>query len=123
MTEHVFNAARHETSDVTPRSLAYAFAAILLSLLALGGFLFWLFPHPLLDRTVTMPLPAYPAPRLQADPAAEMQHFHADELRQLDSLSWRDRGAGTVHLPIADAMRAVVAHGIPDWPKPTAPPQ
>ena len=45
-----------------------------------------------------------------------MDAFRAEEMRRLNSAGWQDRAAGTVHIPIDQAMRAVAAEGIPGWP-------
>ena len=49
-----------------------------------------------------------------------MQTFLQQQMQWLNSTGWVDRYAGIAHIPIGDAMRKVVADGIPDWPK--APP-
>ena len=60
--------------------------------------------------------PLYPPPRLQADPAADLQRFTAQELSRLNSAGWVDKTRGIVHIPINEAMRSIAAQGIPDWP-------
>ena len=55
-------------------------------------------------------LPA--GPRLQRFPANEIFQFRTGESEYLNSYGWIDRNAGTVHIPIADAMRMGVAQGI-----------
>ena len=63
-------------------------------------------------------LPA--GPRLQRFPANEIFEFRQRESRELDSYGWIDRNAGTVHIPIAEAMRLTVERGLPSR-APTAP--
>jgi hypothetical protein len=63
-------------------------------------------------------LPA--GPRLQRVPANEIFEFRQRESRELNSYGWIDRNAGTVHIPIADAMRLTVERGLPSR-APTAP--
>jgi hypothetical protein len=56
-------------------------------------------------------LPA--APRLQAQPPNEIYEFRLQERAILDGYSWVDREAGTVRIPIAEAMRLTVERGLP----------
>ena len=52
-------------------------------------------------------------PRLQRFPANEMSDFRTDENERLNSYGWIDRNAGTVHIPISDAMRLAIERGLP----------
>ena len=52
-----------------------------------------------------------PGPRLQADPIGEMAAMRAEEDAVLESTTWADEAAGTVSLPIADALEIVAANG------------
>ena len=56
-------------------------------------------------------LPA--GPRLQAQPANEIYEFRRRESAELDGYSWVDKNAGTVRIPIAEAMRLTVERGLP----------
>jgi hypothetical protein len=56
-------------------------------------------------------LPA--GPRLQAFPANEMYQFRMQENNILDNYAWIDRSAGTVRIPVAEAMRLTVERGLP----------
>ncbi len=110
-------AAHHETSDVATRPLLIGGAGVLAVLCLVIGVTGWLYPGAR-DRHLvrTGPLPQYPAPELQPDPAADMARFHAEQMRQVDGVWWVDQSKGLVHQPIADAMRRLAAAGIPDWP-------
>ena len=110
--------ARYERSDVTARMMAAGFGGVLLTLALTLGFAMWLFPHAVVDRRIAAPLPSYPTPRLQEDPAKDMQHFYAAEMARLNSTGWVDQGHGIAHIPIDQAMRIVARQGIPDWPAP-----
>jgi len=58
--------------------------------------------------------PRLPAgPRLQDHPANEIYKFRLDEDAVLRGYGWVDRAAGTVRIPIADAMRLTVERGLP----------
>jgi hypothetical protein len=119
MAEHetVLPPARYEHQDVVFRYMvigfAGTFAAILLNLLLV----MWLYPSIAVDKRLAGPLPAYPQPRLQSDPAADMRKFLHSELNRLNSAGWVDRGHGIAHIPIKDAMQRIAQQGIPDWPK------
>ncbi len=107
--------ARHETTDVGLRSMLLAGTGMLATLAALLGLVLWLFPLSIREEPVG-PLPPFPEPQLQSDPARDMAAFHAQQLRQLDAAYWIDRAAGRVHVPIARAMQDVAGQGIADWP-------
>jgi hypothetical protein len=115
-------AARHERTDIG-EELIYIALGALIGMLALCCLLvFWLYPQSRFDRTLDLPLPIYPAPRLQPSPATDMQALRAAELRRLENSGWVDRTHGVVHIPIAEAMRIVAEEGIADWPAPRPPP-
>jgi hypothetical protein len=58
--------------------------------------------------------PRLPAgPRLQRFPANEIYQFRSQESTLLDSYGWVDKSAGTVRIPIAEAMRLTVERGLP----------
>jgi hypothetical protein len=54
-----------------------------------------------------------PAPRLQQVPQNERMLFQRDERLHLESYGWENKNAGTVHIPIAEAMRLTVERGLP----------
>ena len=56
-------------------------------------------------------LPA--GPRLQAKPANEIYEFRVRETAELEGYGWIDRNAGTVRIPVAEAMRLTVERGLP----------
>jgi hypothetical protein len=56
-------------------------------------------------------LPA--APRLQQIPSQELYDFRTKEDEELHSYGWVDKNAGTVHIPIEDAMRLTLERGLP----------
>jgi hypothetical protein len=62
-----------------------------------------------------------PEPRLQELPETEIRVFRAAQDRRLHSYGWVDREAGTVHIPIDEAMRLTVERGLPA--RPVAPDQ
>ena len=52
-------------------------------------------------------------PRLQPFPADDASGFRLQEDAALQSYRWVDRNAGTVQIPIAEAMRLTVERGLP----------
>jgi hypothetical protein len=63
-----------------------------------------------------------PLPRLQQSPQNEAFEFRRDSQGLLNSYGWSNREAGTVHIPIAEAMRLTVERGLPSrTPEPTLP--
>lgn len=54
-----------------------------------------------------------PEPRLQQFPQMEYRDFRLQEDALLHHYGWIDRAAGTVRIPIDDAMRIVIERGLP----------
>lgn len=54
-----------------------------------------------------------PVPRLQPQPGNEIYEFRREETNFLDGYGWENKAMGTVHIPIADAMRLTVERGLP----------
>lgn len=107
----------HERRDVRPGSVVvwtagvfvlmlFAFAAMWLLLGGMNSYLTRTGPpaNPMADYGPTEP----PAPRLQADPLADLQALRAREQAQLDGYGWVDRQAGTVHIPLDRAMQLLL---------------
>jgi hypothetical protein len=114
-------AARHERSDIGEGLIWITLGAVIGVLALCGLLVLWLYPQSRLDRMPGLPLPIYPAPRLQPNPAKDMQTLRAAQLRRLEGSGWDDKANGVVHIPIADAMRIVAQEGIPGWPAPLRP--
>jgi hypothetical protein len=117
MPEPILPPARFEPADASSRAALIAFPAILAGLLLSVLLVWWIYPETTADRRLPSPIPPYPSPRLQSDSAADLWKFRAVELARLNSFGWDDEAKGSGHIPIDDAMRRVVASGIPDWPK------
>lgn len=64
--------------------------------------------HPLAAERETPP-----EPRLQANPAIDLDVFRAREIDRLATYGWVDRQAGVVHVPIERAMELVAEDGLP----------
>jgi hypothetical protein len=66
-------------------------------------------PYPL---AVTQGERLPPAPRLQANPPAELHEFLQEERTLLEGYGWMNKEAGSVHIPIEEAMRLTVESGL-----------
>jgi hypothetical protein len=122
MSDKRLEPARHEPSDVGATFIWSGVALLTTSVLLLAFIVLWLFPGATTDRTMILPLPKYPEPRLQQNPAADMARFRRHEMRRLNSAGWIDGARRVAHIPIADAMQQIVQEGIPDWPGAAQPP-
>ena len=54
-----------------------------------------------------------PVPRLQQFPRNELYTFRTEERDRLESYGWENKAAGTVHIPIEEAMKLTVERGLP----------
>jgi hypothetical protein len=112
----------HETSDVNVRGVlqfAIGLAALALVIHVLVWGLFVLLdrrearasavPHPLAVGQDVLP----PEPRLQTAPREDLRDVRAREDAILNGYSWVDRQAGTVRIPITEAMRLTLERGLP----------
>ncbi len=71
------------------------------------------------DVTATRPYPLAssleprlpPQPRLQQFPRTDMYDFRRGEEEQLNSYGWMNKDAGTVHIPVSEAMKLLVERG------------
>ena len=112
----------HEESDVNVRAIfgfaaALVVAAIVVHLAVWGMFVYFddreadrsAAPSPLASTEVRQP----PEPRLQVAPREDAARFRAEEDAILNGYSWVDREAGTVRIPIAEAMRLTLQKGLP----------
>jgi len=113
--------ARTEKRDVSPKAVMIGLVLVMIVAGLLALLSYWLYPTSLRDTGRPLTTGQFPAPRLQSHTAPDMAAFYAEEMTQLHGVGWVDRAHGIVHMPIEDAIRAIAAHGIPDWPtKPAA---
>ena len=117
----------HEASDVNFRAIV-SFGVGLLALGAVVYLVVWLFLGFLSTRAgraseqLAYPLAAGqgdrvpPEPRLQTNPRADLRELREAEDKRLDSYGWVDRNAGIVHIPIDEAIKATLQHGLPSRP-------
>lgn len=55
----------------------------------------------------------FPQPRLQPNPAADLNKFRAQEEEILNSYGWADQQAGIAHIPIEQAIDIIAQRGLP----------
>jgi len=122
--EHIDQAhVHHEESDVNIRGIfqfAFGLAVVAAVIHVLVWGLFVAFDrrearasavqqYPLAVGQEALP----PEPRLQVVPRQDLQTLRAGEEAILNGYSWVDRQAGTVRIPIREAMRLTVERGLP----------
>ena len=106
-----------ERRDVDPRLIAL-FGVSLLAFLAVSLLVLRLIfgvPPPPLPFNSGTGIDAANGPVLQTDPKADRAAYDAEKQAELNGLSWVDRSAGTAHIPIADAISIIAAHGLPPF--------
>ena len=106
----------YERSDWNLGPIAILYAGILALLVICCFVLIAAYPTSLPDADRSARIEP-PGPRLQTNPAADLERFRANEQKRLDTYYWTDRQKETVHIPIAEAMKKVVQTGIPGFPK------
>src|ERR1700739_1376134 len=111
----------YEKSDASPRGLVYFALTIGAILAATCLSLIWLFKH--YEQTEnpgsfvaapfsgTRPLPQ--PPRIQPNPAVDMQSYLQSQQNLLNSYGWIDRPNGIVRLPVDRAMELLLERGLP----------
>jgi hypothetical protein len=113
-------AVRHETRDINARAVVWFGAGLVMIFVVIFISLRWLLavfnePHPTgvadgrLGEAPRLP----PEPRLQVNPASDMEHFRTRENAILNSYGWIDRRADIVRIPIERAMDLVAQNGLP----------
>jgi len=115
--------SRHEETDVNINRV-FAVAAGLAGLTAAACVIVWLFflyfdrreaasaasaPPVAAGQGLRQP----PEPRLLTSPRTDLRTFRAAEDAVLDGYQWADKTAGTVRIPISEAMKLVVQRGLP----------
>jgi len=107
---------RFETAD-TPSWVIGLVAGIVIGVIGLTiGSLLLIYPHSTADAPKALE-DAMPEPRLQPDPLGDMRDYRARAERESRSYGWIDRNRGIVRIPIEEATRRILDHGIPDWPE------
>ena len=100
---------RHESARVNARLLHRSAVGLGMGLVLIAALMYallrlWLAPQ----LTAGLQAPP-PAPRLQADPAADLAAERAQQRQRLESYAWVDRDAGIAQIPIERAMALLAA--------------
>ena len=116
----------HEESDASfGRIAGYGLAlAIIVAILSMIVWLLFDFFAARSARPTTAEYPLAagqqhrlpPEPRLQVSPRTDLMHLRLDENGTLASYGWVDKNAGVVRIPIDDAVRITLEHGLPTRP-------
>lgn len=109
----------HEPEDRTSvRGIAIFGAGLLASVVIVLFALVWFFN--VLDRRGMGPPapfegyePTSKGPRLQEDPAIDLQDLHEYENERLHEYGWMSKQRGVVHIPIERAMTLIAERGLP----------
>ena len=115
-------AVAHEHSDVNVRTLL-SFAAALLVLVAISAALMYgLFVvlekqaegrDPQVSPFAVAPGQAPQGPRLLTNEPANLRQFRQEEAGKLEGYGWMNQGSGIARVPIDQAKKIVVEHGLP----------
>ena len=116
-------AVHHETSDVNIRAIL-GFGGGLIVVAVTLHFVVWLLFQYFAAREAQRVAPEYPLaasqservppePRLQTAPREDLRELQASDTERLTSYGWVDRNAGTVRIPISEAMRLTLERGLP----------
>jgi hypothetical protein len=60
-------------------------------------------------------------PELEANPREDWLKFREEQQKSLETLAWENQSAGTVRVPIEEAMDLLVKKGVPVEAQPAAP--
>src|SRR5258708_15231420 len=109
----------YETSDVRFRPWAWfaAGCAVIMVVIYLGVIAFMQFlrgPNTILGRTehsANQSLSRFPQPRLQTNPALDLQAYLKQKETELTTYGWIDRKAGIVRIPIDQAINTFISRG------------
>ncbi len=113
--------AGHETTDASALYVGLFALGLAVMIALVLPFLVWLFwrfeasaerADPIKSPIAADQLP--PAPRLQAQPSADLAKLRRDEDERLGSYKWIDQQQGIVQLPIDRAMDLLAQRGFPE---------
>jgi len=120
-------AVQHEESDVNIQAiLMFGVGLIVVSIvvsIAVWGLFRYFEAREARQQPAVYPLAAKqeqrlpPEPRLQINPRQDLADLRAAEDQTLKTYGWVDRNAGTVRIPIDEAMKLTLQRGLPSRPK------
>ncbi|HKY22199.1 MAG TPA: hypothetical protein VJM31_13375 [Vicinamibacterales bacterium] len=113
----------HEESDVNVRAIFGFGIGLMAVAVVVHVFLWWLLgmyaQQAEREQTYAYPLAVAqraqlpPAPRFQDNPQQDMRELRAKQQAILNGYGWINRESGIARIPIEDAMRMVIDHGLP----------
>jgi hypothetical protein len=108
----------HERSDISVTAIVWAGIFLTATVVLMGLLTFALYRYFALRDVPGSPPPTLesilPAePRLQSDPAAEMEALRQEEERLVNSYRWMDQKRGIARIPVTRAMELLVERGLP----------
>ena len=117
----------HEASDVNIRPILAAGAGLLVMGAVVYVVVWLLFGFLNRRESAASASPLYPLavgqedrlppePRLQANPKQDLRDLRESERELLKSYGWVDKNGGVVRIPIDEAMKLVLQHGLPSRP-------
>jgi hypothetical protein len=107
--------ADYEQTDGEPWLLAILAGGIAAFLVITPIVLMAAFPTALQRTKVTPPSRTSPSPRLQIDPASELDALKVRENVRLSTYGWTDRRHQALRIPIDRAMSLVEQRGLSGW--------
>ena len=115
-------AVAHEATDINIRALvsfAIGLAVVVIVSAVLMALLWRGFESQAAGRDPQISPIAAPAgqkpagPQLLTDEPGNLRKIRAEEAQKLDSYGWVDEKGGVAHVPIEDAKKLLVQHGVP----------
>lgn len=113
----------HEESDVNVRAILGFGLALVVAAVVIHVFLWWLqglyARQTERQQTQVYPLAVQgrdelpPEPRLQSNPQQDMRELRSKQEALLNGYGWVNREGGVARIPIEEAMKIVVARGLP----------
>lgn len=103
----------HESYQVAAGRLHWVLLGLFGALFVIVLAMYWL-ARPLMEEVAQAPRPALPpAPRLQADPAADLAAVRGAERAKLETYEWRDPQRSVARIPIERAMQLLAQSPAP----------
>ena len=118
---HTNTSVHFEHRDVNVRSMAWIIAAIVVTAAVLHVVLYFMYTdfRSGFAECGRVPKSLEQAgqrntgrPKLQVDPATDINRLREDENKKLSSYGWIDKDKGVIRIPIKDAIRLVAERGL-----------
>jgi hypothetical protein len=111
----------HETTDANPLAIASFGAALAILIAAVLPFLAWVYGrmettarHSDVKASKTIVATRLSGPKLQSQPAIDLQQLRESESLRLNAYQWIDQDQGTVRIPVRRAMDILAERGFPE---------